>query len=142
MRPTPVANSLIHASRARSHVAIRQNGWVEDTRWVNPHQPQTLYMGVILCYVQGVFALLSYPALGPSALLILVGLVAGGFGIANEKKWAYALAVATAVFEIVVLVARGDVGTVSGLIGLAFDVLLVALLVHPMSRSYQRIWFK
>jgi hypothetical protein len=115
---------------------------VEDTRWVNPHQPQTLYMGVILCYVQGVIALLSYPALGPSALLILVGLVAGGFGIANEKKWGYALAVATAVFAIIVVVARGDVGTVGGLIGLAFDVLLVALLVHPMSRSYQRIWFK
>ena len=88
------------------------------------------------------FALLSYPALGPSALLIVVGLLAGGFGIANEKKWGYALAVVTAVFEIVVFVARGDVGTVSGLIGLAFDVLLVALLVHPMSRSYQRIWFK
>jgi hypothetical protein len=28
------------------------------------------------------------------------------------------------------------------LIGFAFDVLLVVLLVHPMSRSYQRIWFK
>jgi hypothetical protein len=142
MRPAPVANSLIPRIAARSRVAIRHNGRVNDTRWVNPHQPQTLYMGVILCYVQGVFALLSYPALGPSALLILVGLLAGGFGIANEKKWGYALAVATAVFEIVVVVARGDVGTVGGLIGLAFDVLLVALLVHPMSRSYQRIWFK
>jgi hypothetical protein len=142
MRPTPVANSLIHASGARSRVAIRHNGWVEDTRWVNPHQPQTLYMGVILCYVQGVFALLSYPDLGPLALLILVGLLAGGFGIANEKKWGYALAVATAVFQIVVVLVRGDLGNIGGLIAFAFDVLLVALLVHPMSRSYQRIWFK
>ncbi len=146
MRPAPVANSLIHASRARSRVAIRHNGWVEDTRWVNPHQPQTLYMGVILCYVQGVFALLSYPALGPSALLILVGLLLGGFGIANEKKWGYALAVTTAVFQIVVFMVRGGglpaLGNVGVLIGFGFDVLLVVLLVHPMSRSYQRIWFK
>jgi len=32
-----------------------------------------------------------------------------------------------------------DVGVI---IQLAFDVLLVVLLAHPMSRSYQRIWFK
>jgi len=123
-------------------VSIRHNGQVEDTRWVNPHQPQTLYMAVILCYVQGVFALLSYPAFGPSALLILAGLVAGGFGVANEKKWGYVLAVATAVFQMVIVVVRGNVGTLGGLIGLAFAVVLVVLLVHPMSRDYQRIWFK
>ena len=103
-------------------------------------------MGVILCYVQGVFALLSYPDLGPPALLILVGLLAGGFGIANEKKWGYALAVTTAVFQIVVFMVRGGglpaLGNVGVLIGFGFDVLLVVLLVHPMSRSYQRIWFK
>jgi hypothetical protein len=28
------------------------------------------------------------------------------------------------------------------IISLGFDVALVALLVHPMSREYQRIWFK
>jgi hypothetical protein len=99
-------------------------------------------MGVILCYVQGVFALLSYPAFGPSALLILGGLVAGGFGIANEKKWGYLLAVATAVFQIIVVTVRGEVVTLGGLIGLAFAVVLVVLLVHPMSRDYLRIWFK
>lgn len=112
-------------------------------RWVNPHQPQTLYMGVLLCYIQGVFALLSYPDFGPFALLILGGLVAGGFGIANEKKWGYLLAVATAVFQVLLLVALGPgLNNVHVLIELGFDVLLVVLLAHPMSRSYQRIWFK
>jgi hypothetical protein len=28
------------------------------------------------------------------------------------------------------------------MIELAFDIALVALLAHPMSRSYQRIWFR
>jgi hypothetical protein len=28
------------------------------------------------------------------------------------------------------------------IIELGFDVALVVLLTHPMSRSYQRIWFK
>jgi hypothetical protein len=123
---------------------IEQNGPVEQTRWVNPHQPQTLYMGVILCYIQGVFAILSYPVYGPFALLILGGLVAGGFGIANEKKWGYLLAVATAVFQVLLLlvVTGASLNDVGVLIALAFDVLLVVLLVHPMSRSYQRIWFK
>jgi hypothetical protein len=117
---------------------------VEETRWVNPHQPQTLYMGVILCYIQGVFAILSYPEYGPFALLILIGLVAGGFGIANEKKWGYLLAVATAVLQVLLLllVTGAALNNVSVLIALAFDVLLVVLLTHPMSRSYQRIWFK
>ncbi len=116
---------------------------MEEFRWVNPHQPQTLYMGVILSYIQGVFAILNYPILGPWAFVILVGLVGGGFGIANEKKWGYILAVATAVLQVAVVVGRGaSLGNVSVLIELGFDVALVVLLAHPMSRSYQRIWFK
>ncbi|HEY5076438.1 MAG TPA: hypothetical protein VIJ48_02950 [Acidimicrobiia bacterium] len=116
---------------------------MEEFRWVNPHQPQTLYMGVILSYVQGVFAVLNYPILGPWAFVILVGLVAGGFGIANEKKWGYFLAVGTAVLQVAVVIGRGSsLGNLSVLIELGFDVALVVLLTHPMSRSYQRIWFK
>jgi len=100
-------------------------------------------MGVILSYVQGVFAVLNYPILGPWAFVILVGLVAGGFGIANEKKWGYFLAVGTAILQVAVVIGRGSsLGNLSVLIELGFDVALVVLLTHPMSRSYQRIWFK
>ncbi len=116
---------------------------MNELKWVNPHQPQTLYMGVILCYIQGVFAILSYPTFGPWVFVILLGLVGGGFGIANEKKWGYLLAVATAVLQVgVVLAIGGSLGHLSVLIELGFDVALVVLLTHPMSRSYQRIWFK
>jgi hypothetical protein len=118
---------------------------VNDTRWVNPHQPQPLYMAVILCYVQVVFTLLSIGYLGPLGLFILVGLGGGGFGIANEKKWGYTLAVVAAALQVVLFVAVGGLGALNNvgvLINFAFDVLLVVLLLHPASRDYQRIWFK
>lgn len=118
---------------------------MNETRWINPHQPQPLYMGVILCYVQAVLNLLSFSYLGPLGLLIIVGLGAGAFGIANEKKWGYALAIAAAVLQVVLFIAfvgLGALGNVFALINFAFDVALVALLLHPMSRDYQRIWFK
>jgi uncharacterized membrane protein len=79
------------------------------------------------------------------ALFILVGLAAGGFGVANEKKWGYALAVAASIVQVLALIAlfKWDViGNVSVLISFVFDVALVTLLLHPMSRDYQRIWFK
>ena len=42
-----------------------------------------------------------------------------------------------------ILVVAGRSNLLSGgLINLLFEVALVALLLHPMSRDYQRIWFK
>ncbi len=90
VRPAPGPNHLIPCPGRRGALAISHNGIVNDTKWIDPHQPQTLYMAVILCYVQAVFTLLSFGYLGPLGLFILVGLGGGGFGIANEKKWGYA----------------------------------------------------
>jgi hypothetical protein len=118
---------------------------VNDTRWVNPHQPQTLYMAVILCYVQAVLTVVFLSLGGPLGLFIVLGLGAGGFGIANEKKWGYTLAVVAAALQVVLFVAVGGLGALNNvevLINFAFDVLLVVLLLHPASRDYQRIWFK
>jgi xanthine/uracil permease len=118
---------------------------VNDLRWINPHQPQTLMSAVILCYIQAFFALIRFSFFGPLGLFILVGMAAGGFGIANEKKWGYTLAVAAAGLEVILFVARGGLGAlgdISVLFTFVFDVLLVVLLMHPMSRSYERTWFK
>jgi hypothetical protein len=115
---------------------------VNQHRFVNPSQPQTLYMGVILCYINAVFNLLSF--FGP-LVLISIGLAAGGYGIANEKKWAYALAVGAAILQVLLVLSLygsttfSDVGV---LLTFLFDAALVALLLHPMSRDYQRIWFR
>ena len=118
---------------------------MNETRFVNPHQPQTLYMGVILCYIQAVFGLFSVRAMGPLMILVVLGLAAGGYGIANEKKWGYNLAVAAAILNVLLLFMVFGISTLtnlSPLISFGFDAALVALLLHPMSRDYQRIWFR
>ena len=121
---------------------------MNETRWINPHQPQTLYMGVILCYVDAVFGVI-FPGLIQHSpivgIFVVLALAAGAFGVANEKKWGYALAVAGAIVQLGALLAIFQLGTFTHfdtLITFAFDAVLVGLLVHPMSRDYQRIWFR
>jgi hypothetical protein len=120
---------------------------VNDIRWVNTHQPQTLVNATILCYVQAAVGLI-FTVLAESRfviIFILVGLVAGGFGVANEKKWGYTLAVAASVVQLAALLAMFGMATftdINLLVTFGFDAALVALLLHPMSRDYQRIWFK
>jgi len=119
---------------------------VNDWKFVNQFQPQTLYIATILCYIDAVSGLL-FGVIATSvllALIVIIGLAAGGFGIANEKKWGYAVAVGGAVVQVIMLFAvfGSDVLTSSAIINLLFDGALVALLLHPMSRDYQRIWFK
>jgi uncharacterized membrane protein (DUF2068 family) len=115
---------------------------VNENRFLNPHQPQTLYSAVILGYIQAVFNLLSFY---PLLILVAFGLAAGGYGISNEKKWGYTLAVVAACIQVVFTLSIYGASTFSNvfaLISFLFDIALVALLVHPMSRDYQRIWFR
>ncbi|HET9729859.1 MAG TPA: hypothetical protein VFR41_10585 [Acidimicrobiia bacterium] len=114
---------------------------MSELRGVNPHQPQTLYLAVILCYIDAVFGLLQ----GGGFFLITLLLAGGGFGVANEKKWGYALAVVGAVAQVLALFAYNGIGALNNfwtLLSFLFDTVLVVLLLHPMSRDYQRIWFK
>ena len=121
-------------------------GSVNQWKWVNQFQPQTLYMATILCYVDAVSSLIfGFVATSVLAGLITIcALAAGGFGIANEKKWGYAVAVGGAVLQLVMLFAVFGLAVLTSLalINFMFDAALVALLLHPMSRDYQRIWFK
>jgi hypothetical protein len=116
---------------------------VNQWKWVNQFQPQTLYMATILCYVDAVFGLIFSG--GVFLNIFIAGCLAiGALGIANEKKWGYAVAVGGAVLQVVVLlvVFGAAVFTSTVIISFLFDGALVALLLHPMSREYQRIWFK
>jgi len=117
---------------------------VNQWKWVNHFQPQTLVIATFLCYIDAVFGFI-FPlgAIRPS-LLVAIALGAGGFGIANEKRWGYAVAVIGALFQVFMLLAvfGSSVLTSTAIINLMFDGALVALLLHPMSREYQRIWFK
>ncbi len=115
---------------------------MNENRFLNPHQPQTLYSAVILGYIEAVFNLISF---SPILILIGLGLGAGGYGIANEKKWGYTLAVVSASLQVILMLAIYGGSTFTNvfvLLNFLFDAALVALLLHPMSRDYQRIWFR
>jgi len=126
---------------------------METRRWVNPSQPQTLYISTLLLYLNAVFALLflgsgrMFLAFGPIAILIVIAQAAGAYGIANEQRWGYLLAVVVAglgLLPFALLLARNGIGTIfsiSLLIQMIFPVVLFVLLVHPQSREYQRVWF-
>ena len=74
-----------------------------------------------------------------------MALAAGGYGIANEKRWGYGLAVGhrdPPGGRAARVRAAATCSAFPLILTLIFDVALVALLVHPESREYQRIWFK
>ena len=118
---------------------------METRRWTNPTQPQTLQIAVFLLYINAVFSALAF---NPISLALALGQGAAAYGIANEKRWGYLLGIAAAglgllPFAIYILGAGvGSIFNLSLLINLVFPVALFALLVHPQSREYQRIWFR
>jgi hypothetical protein len=115
---------------------------VNERRFVNRSQPQTLYMAVILCYIELVLNLLRGL---PLLMLIGVALAAGAYGIANEQKWGYELAKWASIAQVAALFLYYGMATLTAigpLIDLIFFGALVGLIWHPMSRDYQRIWFR
>jgi hypothetical protein len=119
---------------------------METRRWTNPSQPQTLYMATFLLYINAVFSLL-FGGFGIITLVLVVASVAAGFGIANEQRWGYLLGVAVAVLDLLPFAlyiydhGLGSIFDVTLLLQALFPIALFALLVHPMSRQYQKIWF-
>jgi hypothetical protein len=120
---------------------------METTRWTNPSQPQTLQSSVILLYVSAGFSML-FGGLGSGLLVLLAAAkVAAGWGCANERKWGYQLAVGAALAPFAILIYVIGLDGVAHhllriIVSFAFDIVLVALLVHRETRSYQRIWFR
>jgi len=115
-------------------------------QWFNGSHPQTLQAGVILGYISAVFGLLAGP-LFP----LFIGLGAGAFVTANNKRWGYYLlaicASAVALFQILALVnvtatAFGVVRFLSTLNRIIFPVALAVAVLHRDSREYQRAWFE
>ena len=131
---------------------------MNNLRWLNTTQPQTLYSAVMLAYIRGVsivlfgsvyYRALPYDLLGSFAsrifpLLLLVALVGGGLGIANEKKYGFRLALSAAIYSVVATLWIGtqySVELLGFLLRLMVDIVLLVLLLHPQSKEYRRIWF-
>lgn len=114
-------------------------------RFLDHSQPQTLQNAVVLSYVNAALALVYAVALHAtgSYFLGLILLAPAAYGIANERKWGYWGAVVLSILTLaVVLLSITQGGGFAGIFNLLFAVVLVALLLHPMSRSYARAWFR
>ena len=97
---------------------------------------------MIFAYLNAAFAVLSTLLYGPGIWLLLILLGGAAYFIANERRWAYYAAVGLSVlYAAGMLVRFFAFHSFSGALNLLFAGVLVGLLLHPMSRSYQRIWF-
>jgi hypothetical protein len=121
---------------------------MERRQWINQGQPQTLVIACFLLYLNAALAVLSLLAAGGGLNIITVAVIVVGvlaaYGIANERRWGYYLALAVAVLPFVLQAAFNSNHNPFGTnpINLIFEVVLVALLLHTQSREYQKVWFK
>jgi len=116
---------------------------VANTQWLDKSHPQTLLSANMLLYFfAGLWILEVLLGVGiPFFGLLAIPAIFAGLGIANEKKLGYWGGVAVAAIDVLFWVVFFT-AAVNVVINLIFAVALVALLLHPMSRSYERIWFK
>jgi uncharacterized membrane protein (UPF0136 family) len=159
-RPTKVTKPL----RIWLHATVCQNRYMLDRRkWLDRMQPQTLQIATWLLYINAFFGLVELVDGGGVlhyfrnryslgflfGLLIIAAYVVGGFLMANERKlgWRVSVAAAASPFALT-FVAYTQIGASwryrlfgGSLLSFAFDVALIALLLHPQSREHQRIWY-
>lgn len=133
-------------------------------KWIDRMQPQTLQIATWLLYINGFFALVELIdgggvlhyfrqryTFGFLLGLAVVALhVAGAFLMANERKFGWKLSVVAAVSPFVLtFVAYTQLNAPiryrlfgASLLSFAFDVAVLALLLHPQSKEHQRIWYQ
>ena len=63
-----------------------------------------------------------------------------GYGIANDKKIAWRLGVAASILSVAMRLTYHSAG-IETIFSLVFPIALLTLLLHPLSRDYQKIWF-
>ncbi len=107
--------------------------------------PQTLQVGVYLLYWNALLGLLFGAFAGGGGgvgfalfLLLVVAEAAGGLGVANQRKWGYVVALGAAVLPFVLIFLGGG----ASILTLIFEIALLVALLHPMSRSYVKLWFR
>lgn len=114
-------------------------------KWLDKSHPQTLYLATVLLYINAAFWLIELLLGDYIAGALAVGAIFAGIGLANEKKAGYWGAIAVAalnLFFLLTLFWFGGFASISLVINVLFAIALMALLVHPMTRNYERIWFK
>lgn len=118
------------------------------TRWVNRYHPQTLQIGTVLLYFDAVFMLINGTVATGIGLLLAAGAVLAGVGIANDKRAAWYLGIAVSAivpfFLALFLWNEGlsELLNLNFLLAAVFPIAQLVALVHPMSRSYTRVYFE
>ncbi len=143
---------------------------IDWRKWFDRMQPQTLQIAAMLLYLNGFFALISVIdttdylgylrnrfSLGVVVGLIVVALHAlSGLLMANDLKLGYKFAIIAAFSPFALRFwAYTDLENTSGIgsslyrklsggstISLVFEIALCALILHPQSRSHQKIWYR
>lgn len=138
-------------------------------KWFDRMQPQTLQIAAMLLYLNGFFALISVIDTadylgylrGRYTFGLVIGLVVvalhalSGIFMANDLKLGYKFAVVSAFSPFVLrfwayteLEQTGGFNIsfydkISGgsTLSLIFEIALCALILHPQSRSHQKIWY-
>lgn len=116
---------------------------MNERRFWDPSQPQTLQIATFLLYFNAALGFLFGGFLSVIGLGVIAGMAGGAYGMANDKRWGYYLSVMMAFIGLAFILSNGlDSALRYDTVSLMFAVALVALLLHPQSRDYQRIWFK
>lgn len=134
------------------------------TRWFNARLPQTLVVSQFLLYFDAFWLVLgfltvtvdqqvSYTFLGRIiALASIAGYLYGAWGIANERRLGYRVAVAAAFLPLASRVFNtfgaggplenlGYILTGGSIINALFEYVLIVLLLHTQSREHEKVWF-
>ena len=117
-------------------------------RWTNPSLPQTLQIAVLLLHITAFFNVLG-GLINIGSLWGLVNLgsgliaLAAAQGMVRERKFGYRLGLLFAAVDVLLTIYSVSGGFSAWyLIGLLLAIALLALLLHPMSREYSRVWFR
>jgi len=142
---------------------------LDSRKWFDRMHPQTLAIATWLLYIDGVFSTLGFldksnefgalriigPMTGLVGLLSCLFLFGSGFLMANGKLLGWYLGIAASLSHLlarfIISAYQEDYGftysladrlTGGNLVSFMFEAALVALLLHPMSRSYARTWLR
>lgn len=119
-----------------------------EKKWFDQSQPQTMQVAVMLLYLTAVFDVILGFIIGGGGLFLLLacaGKVGGAFGIANEQKTGYWVGLIFAILPLAILAGLSIYYQrliTPGILTLITDIALIALLLHPQTRDYKKIWFK
>lgn len=135
-----------------------------STRWFNPRLPQTLVVSQFLLYFDSFWAILAFLSVSVNSAvaytfigrIIAVGSIGGylfgAWGIANERRLGYKVAIAASFLPLASRVVNtlgaggplshlGYILTGDNIINAMFEYALIVVLLHSQSREHTRIWF-